>query len=64
MPTNDKDALIRDEAEEAKNDLLDAPEMVGSASDPAVAATETAEKTLREQQGSVYLQFQPDPAAF
>lgn len=49
VQSNDELRLLRAEAEESKNALLDAREMAERAQDRADAATEAAERTRREQ---------------
>ncbi|CAI5706010.1 unnamed protein product [Peronospora farinosa] len=49
VQSNDELCLLRAEAGESKNALLDAREMAERAQDRAVATTETAERDRREQ---------------
>ena len=62
--SNDEMRLLRAEAKESKNALLDAREMAESARNRAAAATEAAERTRREQQGLVERLRQLETAAF
>ena len=62
--SDDELRLLRADAEESKNTLLDAREMAESAHDRAAAATEAAERTRRKQQELVERLRQLETAAF